>query len=191
MGSVVHPWGSPVGEETHDYDELRALYAAYRRRQARGLLAMLPREAIRPLYRAALEGTSDASLADDPLQLLVAYCERLLPLPPFEMWAGDLADHPDAHLSEWDDAADWATSAHPVSLAIRSVRCLGQLWRVRLRGYREHGAWRGFMAFDGAALTDTHRTAVVFREATPTALRDRFLAFEPHAIEAFLRSCLP
>ncbi|HET9947470.1 MAG TPA: hypothetical protein VFQ22_00965, partial [Longimicrobiales bacterium] len=67
-------------------DELLSQYRAYRTRQARRLIQMLPREAVRPLYRRAIrEGFGDES-GSDPLGALVRYCESLLPLPPFAEW---------------------------------------------------------------------------------------------------------
>jgi hypothetical protein len=36
-----------------------------------------------------------------------------------------------------------------------------------------------------------HRTTLIFRETDPADLRERFLGFEPVALEAFLRSALP
>ena len=61
-------------------------YGAYRKRQARGLIRLLSREAVRPLYRKALEAGFGERSPADPLAAFVNYCESLLPLPPFEEW---------------------------------------------------------------------------------------------------------
>lgn len=59
---------------------------------------MLPREAIRPLYRRALKEGFGESSGSDPLAALLAYCETLLLLPPFETWREDVRAHPTEHL---------------------------------------------------------------------------------------------
>lgn len=172
-------------------EELLVMYEDYRRRQFRRLVSMLPREAIRPLYRAALEARGAAASPDDPLEALVDHCSGLLPLPPFEVWADDLARFPAAHLRDLDDSFDGPTLAKPATIAVRDLRVGDEPWRARLRVFRAEGAWRGFIAFEGAWVGDDCRTAVIFREATPEELRERFFAFDSHALEAFLRSCLP
>lgn len=177
-----------------DESELRVLYEGYRRRQARRLVAMLSREAIRPLYRAARAAppSGPSGGADqDPLQVLVDYCATLLPLPPFERWVDDLARFPDAHLRDWDDSVEAPTASAPVTLARRHLRRADGRWDVRVRVFHQGGAWRGSIAFEGPSRSDVHHTAVVFREATPKQVRDRFLDFDAAALEAFLRSTLP
>jgi hypothetical protein len=172
-------------------EELFSMYEAYRRRQIRGLVSMLPREAIRPLYRAALEARGTAASPGDPLEALVDHCSGLLPLPTFEVWADDLARFPTAHLRDLDDSFDGPTPAKPAAIAVRDLRIAGESWRAKLRVFRAEGAWRGFIAFEGVSVGDDCRTAVIFREATPEDLRERFVAFDGHALGAFLRSCLP
>lgn len=170
-----------------DRGELQRWYALYRRRQARRLLDLLPREAVRPLYRAA----AARSEHPDPLERLVAYCADILPLPPFEVWASDLAAHPDAHLRDWDDAIDAPTAGEPATLAVRELRRAAEVWRVRLMGFAEAGSWRAYLTFHGPSVHDAFHTACVFQEATAGALRDRFRGFDDPIIEGFLRSCLP
>lgn len=174
-----------------DRTELGIWYEAYRRRQARRLVALLPRDAVRPLYRAAASGRVDGSPEGDPLELLVEHCARLLPLPPFEVWAEDFARYPDAHLNDWDDEVEGPTAAEPLSLAVRSIDLDGVSWSVRLCGFQDAAGWRAFLSFDGPRSEDPYRTAVVFHEADPRALRDRFSEFDAHALGAFLRSSLP
>lgn len=174
-----------------DESELRVLYEGYRRRQARRLVAMLPREAIRPLYRAAVAAAPSGGSDQDSLRVLVEHCATLLPLPPFERWVDDLVRFPDAHLRDWDDSVEAPTASAPVTLARRHLRRADVLWDVRVRVFHQGGAWRGFIAFEGPSRSDVHHTAVVFREATPKQVRDRFLDFDRAALEAFLRSTLP
>lgn len=175
-----------------DEDELRAAYDAYRGRQSRRLVSLLPREAIRPLYRAALEGAPEGlDPGDDPLGLLAGYCEALLPLPPFEVWARDVVRHPDAYLAELAEAADAPGPSAPATLEARRLPREGREWIARLRGFRDDDGWRGFILFEDESSGAVHRTTLIFREGDPRELRQRFLSFERSTLEAFLRSSLP
>ena len=177
-------------------DELRVRYAAYRRRQAGRLLQMLPRDAIRPLYRrarseAARDSASADVVVDDPLALLVRYCESLLPLPPFDVWCRDVERHPDAHFADLEDSLDDPTPDAPSTMETRALEFAGQAWTAHLRAFREGGFWRAFISFEEGSTGYLHRTAPVFYERDVGELRDRFLSFETGALQAFLRSALP
>ena len=171
-------------------DELLAEYEEYRLRQARRLVALLPRDAIRPLYRTACDDPALAMEPDDPLGLLAAYCLRLLPLPPFPVWLDDVRQNPDAYLAELVDAADAPTAVAPATLESRRLSRKEGPWVARLRGFRDRDAWRGFIAFEDEGSGTVHRTALIFREGDPRDLRRRFLGFESATLEAFLRSSL-
>lgn len=175
---------SPVGE----VEELHRRYTAYRRRHAARLVHLMPREAIRPLYRHA---RLRAVGGEDLLQLLFRYCETLLPLPPFEVWHEDLLRSPEAHLRDLDESPDAPTADAPSTVEVRSLVYHGRPWLARLKSYRDGGVWRGYIAFADEDSGRVHRTAPVFRESDPVALRERFLSFETVALEAFLRSALP
>ncbi len=170
--------------------ELEAQYAAYRRRQARGLIRLLPREAVRPLYRRAVEARGEGA-EHDPLGSLLLFCERLLPLPSFETWLDDLRRHPDAHLEDVDDSADVPTADAPATVEARPFPFEGNPWVAHLRSYRDGGTWRGYIAFEEAESRRVHHTALIFREDDPVDVRERFLAFDQAALQAFLRSALP
>ncbi len=174
-------------------DDLVLHYEAYRVRQARALIGLLPRDAIRPLYRRARKAAGATVDEDDPMAVLVAHCESLLPLPPFEVWLEDLERWPDAHWREVEASPDAPSSASPVTIDTRRFRHGLESWTARLRGFRDQDAWRGFITFqrDEDAPADLHRTALIFREPTLTDLRDRFRGFENASLEAFLRSALP
>lgn len=175
---------SPAGE----VEDLHRRYAAYRRRHATRLVHLMPREAVRPLYR---EARLDAAERGDPLDLLLRYCETLLPLPPFDVWYEDLLRSPEAHLADLDESPDAPTAQAPSTMAVRSLAHQGRPWLARLKSYRDGGVWRGYIAFADEDAGRVHRTAPVFRESDPVVLRERFLSFEPAALEAFLRSALP
>lgn len=172
-------------------DELVAQYDVYRRRQARGLLSMLPAAAIRPLYRRALREGFGGSSSSDPIGALVDYCENLLPLPPFEMWCEDVRQNPTAHLHDVDDSADAPSAEAPVTVEERTFQYAGHAWMAYLRSYRDGVTWRGFIAFRDVDSGRVHRTALIFQEGDPVDVRDRFLSFESSALVAFLRSALP
>jgi hypothetical protein len=172
-------------------DELLIQYQAYRKRQARGLIRLLPREAVRPMYRRALEAGYGDRTPADPLAALVDYCETLLPLPPFEQWAEDLERFPAAHLRDLDDSAAAPTAEAPTTVEARLFEFAGNPWIAYLRSYRDGAAWRGYIAFEDRHSRRVHRTALIFREVDPADLRERFLGFESVALEAFLRSALP
>lgn len=172
--------------------ELLERYRAYRRRQARGLLHMLPREAVRPLYRRALQGVEERQSPDaDPMETLLVYLERLLPLPPFEVWRADVANAPEAHLHDIGDSADAPAADAPVTVESRDFSLGDRSWAAHLRSFRDGDAWRGFIAFEDRSSNRVHRTALIFREPDAVGVRERFLSFEARTLEAFLRSALP
>lgn len=176
---------------------LRRRYEAYRRRQGGELLSLVPREAIRPLYRAALARRGDRPTmeSDGPeegaLGLLADFCTDLLPLPPFDVWLSDFEAHRAAHL---DESGEWTPTAPdgPVTVEIRRFPDPGgRTWYASLDVRRAAGAWRGSVAFHTEGDGRVFRTAEVFREAGPTAVRSRFLDFDVPTLQAFLRSVLP
>ena len=187
---------SPRAGEFAQTDEWRGRYDGYRRRQAARLVQMLPQDAVRPLYRRARDearrlGALGESGEQDPLGLLVAFCERLLPLPPFEVWMSDLQAYPDSYLADLAESAEAPTAEAPSTMEVRPVEYSGRPWLARLRYFREQGLWRGYIAFEERESGRVHRTAAVFCEDHPSDLRERFLAFEATALQAFLRSALP
>jgi hypothetical protein len=176
--------------------ELRERYEGYCRRQASRLVQLLPRDAVRPLYRRARDEARRAdALADggeaDPLALLVRYCRSLLPLPPFEVWREDLRSHPGEHFADLEESADVPTADAPSTMEVRSLEVHGQAWLAHLRSFREAGLWRGYISFEEEGSGRMHRTAAVFCESDAGELCERFLSFEHATLEAFLRSALP
>ena len=172
-------------------DELVLKYEVYRRRQARGLLSMVPPAAIRPLYRRALREGFGSEGDSDPIGALVAYCERLLPLPPFETWCDDVRQNPAAHLHDVAESAEAPSAEAPVTVETRTFIYADHPWTAHLRSFRDGVTWRGFIAFEDQQSSRVHRTALIFQELDPVDVRDRFLSFESTALCAFLRSALP
>ncbi len=181
-------------EEAVGQADLEVRYQQYRRRHAARLLRLMPRDAVRPLFRRAADHARSSGIEQgtDPLAFLVTYCESILPLPPFGVWAQDLRHNPDAYLADLGEDASEAQSVEaPSTLEVRSVPFAGSSWRAHLRTFRDGPVWRGFIAFEDEAGESRHRTAPVFCEEDPTHLRERFRSFDPTALAAFLRSALP
>ncbi|MFQ5538306.1 MAG: hypothetical protein ACE5GJ_12740 [Gemmatimonadota bacterium] len=173
------------------YGDLEERYRHYRKRQARRLVHMLPREAVRPLYRKALGLVPDAEAATDPLAVLVEFCERILPLPPFAVWRSDVERHPGAYLYDLDDGAGAPTAAAPSPIERRWFRFSGRAWTAVLNAYRDGDVWRGFVSFASGGARPPYTTAPIFCEPDPDALRERFQSFDSNALKAFLRSATP
>jgi hypothetical protein len=152
---------------------------------------MLPSEAVRPLYRAALHEAAVAPEETDAVALLVRFCEGLLPLPPFEVWLEDMTLYPALHLDDLDDAPDAPSARRPASIGERGFLFESARWTAHLRGFRDDDAWRGYISFERPGSRPLHHTSVIFRESTACELRTRFSSFEDAALEAFLRSALP
>ena len=74
---------------------LRGRYDEYCRQQVTLLLEIVPREAVRTLYRSARSWATREGLHEskDPMSTLRAFCRELLPLPPFEIWLSDFEHH--------------------------------------------------------------------------------------------------
>lgn len=174
---------------------LEARYRAYCRQQATALLAILPRDAIRPLHREALAWATDGGYRHDPrepLETLLVYCGRLLPLPPFEVWREDLRRNPLAHAdASMEPAGPGARAPWPVTLAVRTLEREGDTWDAGLRVFAEDDVWRGYIVFRSRSGDRRARTARVFREEGPEAVRERFMEMVPATLAAFLRSSLP
>lgn len=179
-----------VTEGVPSQSELMTRYRAYRLRQARALLHLMPREAVRPLYRKAVREGFGAD-GSDPMAALVRYCERVLPLPPFEVWRDDVHAHPEAHVDDADDVAVAPTAEAPLTEASREVVHGDGRWTAHLRSFRDGSVWRGFIAFEEPVTSSMHRTAVIFREPDAESVRERFASFESSTLASFLRSALP
>ena len=186
--------GVSAPQVVRDDPALDARYQEYRRRQAKGLASILPKEAIRPLYARAREWGRDTGneVEKDPLATLYLYLEKLLPLPPQEVWARDRELHLDAHVKEeFASPPAHHRSSPPVTVESRGMEMDGLRWRATLNLFRRDEAWRGFIVFNPVGEDEMIRTADIFREEDPDEIRNRFLGFHNQTLQAFLRSVLP
>ncbi len=173
---------------------LASRYRDYRRRQARGLLPLLPRTSVRPLYSQARSWAREKGIpvGQDPLALLLLFLEELLPLPPLPVWTEDRVANLSAHVEE-EFAPEEAhrRPSPPVTVESRGVELGGRKWKASLNLFRRDEAWRGFIAFRPTEGGDGVRTTDIFREEDPEEIRNRFLSFHAQTLQAFLRSLLP
>ena len=174
--------------------DLNSRYEEYCRRQAKGLVSILPKEAIRPLYGRAREwGRENGKEVDkDPLATFLLYIQELMPLPPRDVWELDRTKYLDAHVKEeFDSPSAHRRSSPPVTVESRGMEIDGKRWRATLNLFRRDEAWRGFIVFNPLGEPETARTADIFREEDPDEIRNRFLGFHNQTLQAFLRSVLP
>lgn len=172
---------------------LRRQYQEYCQWQAAGLLRVVPKEAIRPLYRTARAWAAARGLHEDkdPMATLVRYCRGLLPLPPFECWLEDYERNRIAHLQCVSEGPLHARAVEPVVVDAREVRMDGETWTAGLSLFPDGELWRGFIGFSRGASDMGVRTANIFCEDDPQDIRARFTDLTFYTLQAFLRSTLP
>ncbi len=183
--------GQPSGPAPHR-SVLRGIYEAYCLRQASQLLSLVPREAVRGLYGDARAWAIEGGVHEqkDPMATLVAYCRKLLPLPPFELWLEDYDVHRLVYMHELAGIPDVPPDPAPVAVELRSIRHEGVEWFAMLHVVHDRELWRGHISFHTDAGDTTARTAEIFCEESLTELRDRFRTFTSASLSAFLRSTL-
>lgn len=172
----------------------REAYEAYVRREARGLLDLLPREGVRSLYGRAREWARAEGVHDqkDPMATLIRYCAEILPLPPFSVWAMDVVQNVQTHLSRLrTDPEGTGDAAGSLPMEARSFLVADERWYAVLGVYRVRDAWGGSIRFHRGPDTPVHRTAGVFRGRDPVDVASRFRSFDDASLRAFLRSVRP
>jgi len=185
--------GDSVRDLVWEDPALESRYGEYCRRQAQGLVTLLPHDAIRPLYAKARAWAKGAGLGSgkDPLATLLLYLREILPLPPFELWLTDRSEHLEAHLEEeFTSPPAQRRLPPPVTVASRGVPLGDANWRATLHIFRRNEAWRGFISFRHVGEGAQVRTADIFREEDPEEIRDRFRTLTQPTLQAFLRSVL-
>jgi hypothetical protein len=83
-----------------DETELRSLYASYRLDQVVHLISLVDPKDFEETVDRILTGSSIDFRTSDRIQfamIVVEHIERLLPLPPFEVWAKDFTGQPEAY----------------------------------------------------------------------------------------------
>jgi len=178
----------------HEDPDLDTRYREYRLRQAKGLVSLLPKEAIRPLYARAREWgrNTGREVEKDPLATLFLFLQQLIPLPPRTVWETDRAKYLDAHVQEeFASPPAHRRASPPVTVESRGMEFDGQRWRATLNLFRRDEAWRGFVVFNPLGESETVQTTDIFREEDPDEIRNRFLGFHNQTLQAFLRSVLP
>lgn len=175
--------------------ELEARYEQYCLEQARGLLHLIPRDAVRPMLRAArCAGGSDApgTGEEDPFGLLVEHARALLPLPPFEVWLADFVRAPLEHVEASFRTGGPGASAplRPVALDTRNVDLGTEIWLAVLMVFPDSSGstWRGFVSFGERPGRLVHRTADIFLDVELRSIRDRFREMDSTALLSLLRS---
>ena len=176
-----------------DAEGLKGRYEEYCRQQVTLLLEIIPREAVRPLYRCARIWATERGLHEtkDPMSTLRGFCREVLPLPPFEVWLLDYENHRVAHPGVGAEWAPLAEPMKPIAVDVRSVEHEAEPWHGTLEVYRGGDAWRGLIRFQRDGEEDHFRTGEIFCEDDLQELRNRFNSFNASTMSAFLRSTLP
>jgi hypothetical protein len=97
--SELGDWDHEVGG--HDgIDRLRSLYASYRLDQVAHFICLVDADDFQEAVDRILDGEAIDFRTSDRIQfamMVVEHIERALPLPPFEVWAEDFLDRPEAY----------------------------------------------------------------------------------------------
>ncbi len=176
-----------------DAGALKGRYVEYCRHQVTLLLQIMPREAVRPLYRRAKIWATERGLHEtkDPMSTLRTFCREVLPLPPFEAWLLDHEDHLVAHAAAGVEWARLAEPMEPIAVDVRRMEHEAEPWHGTLEVYRGGDAWRGLIRFQRDGEEDHFHTGEIFCEDDLQDLRNRFNSFTASTMSAFLRSTLP
>lgn len=192
---MASPTGaSPIGvAPTPPEAALKGHYEEYCRQQVTLLLEIIPREAVRSLYRRARIWATERGLHEtkDPMSTLRLFCRDLLPLPPFEVWLSDGETLRAAHESAGLGFAPVNEPMEPIAVEFRQVKHEAESWHGTLEVYRGGDAWRGLIRFQRDGEDGHFRTGEIFREDNVQDLRNRFISFSAPTMSAFLRSTLP
>ena len=184
IGGTVSPC-EPVALKGH--------YEEYCRQQVTLLLEIVPREAVRPLYRRARAWATERGLHEtkDPMATLRGFCRHILPLPPLDVWLVDYKKHRAAHVGAGVEWGPLAEPMEPIAVDVRRMEHEAEPWRGTLEVYRGGDVWRGLIRFQRDGENGHFRTGEIFCEDDLQDLRSRFNSFTAPTMSAFLRSTLP
>ena len=176
-----------------DTGAVKGRYEEYCRQQVTLLLEIIPREAVRPLYRRARIWATERGLHDtkDPMSTLRVFCREVLPLPPFEVWRLDYENHRVAHAGGRVEWVLLAEPMDPIAVDVRRMEHEAEPWHGTLEVYRGGDAWRGLIRFQREGEEGQFRTGEIFCEDDLQDLRTRFNSFTASTMGALLRSTLP
>ena len=176
-----------------DTGAVKGRYEEYCRQQVTLLLEIIPREAVRPLYRRARIWATERRLHDtkDPMSTLRVFCREVLPLPPFEVWRLDYENHRVAHAGGRVEWVLLAEPMDPIAVDVRRMEHEAEPWHGTLEVYRGGDAWRGLIRFQREGEEGQFRTGEIFCEDDLQDLRTRFNSFTASTMSALLRSTLP
>ena len=176
-----------------DTGAVKGRYEEYCRQQVTLLLEIIPREAVRPLYRRARIWATERGLHDtkDPMSTLRVFCRELLPLPPFEVWRLDYENHRVAHAGGRVEWVLLAEPMDPIAVDVRRMEHEAEPWHGTLEVYQSGAAWRGLIRFQREGEEGQFRTGEIFCEDDLQDLRTRFNSFTASTMSALLRSTLP
>ena len=176
-----------------DTGAVKGRYDEYCRQQVTLLLEIIPREAVRPLYRRARIWATERGLHDtkDPMSTLRVFCREVLPLPPFEVWRLDYENHRVAHAGGRVEWVLLAEPMDPIAVDVRRMEHEAEPWHGTLEVYRGGDAWRGLIRFQREGEEGQFRTGEIFCEDDLQDLRTRFNSFTASTMSALLRSTLP
>ena len=176
-----------------DTGAVKGRYDEYCRQQVTLLLEIIPREAVRPLYRRARIWATERGLHDtkDPMSTLRVFCREVLPLPPFEVWRLDYENHRVAHAGGRVEWVLLAEPMDPIAVDVRRMEHEAEPWHGTLEVYRGGDAWRGLIRFQREGEEGQFRTGEIFCEDDLQDLRTRFNSFIASTMSALLRSTLP
>lgn len=180
------------GVDVHPATEtLRRRYDAYRLRQGRDLLALIPREGVRRIVKAFRD---QGGHPEPELDTLAAFMAARMPLPTFGVWIDDFHRHRAEHLAlaepPMSDGPQTAEGA-PVTVEVRTFLVGDAEWVASLAVQAVGPRWRGAIHFHRPPDSRSFPTADVFREEQVTAVRRRFADLDQATLRAFLRSVLP
>ncbi len=176
--------------------ESRSTYERYRINEAMSFLHLIPREGIRPLYAQARAWANREGLhnGSDPMDSLLRYLLKTLPLPPFAVWQQDVRVHGFAYAVRACSAPDAEERAQEVTVDSRTFHHYRRPWQAGLHLYQDGRGWRGFISFAPTGQDQPQsivRTANIFVDSDPVAIRQRFRSYRETMLTGLLRSALP
>ena len=191
----LHGQGAPLDPDRGSTADvaLKARYEEYCQQQVSLLLQIIPREAVRPLYRHARTWATERGLHEskDPMSTLRAFCRGVLPLPTLDVWLLDYDANRAAHVVAGSGWSPQTEAMEPISVESRRVEHEAGPWSGTLEVYRAGVGWRGLIRFQRDGEKGQFRTGEIFCEDSLQDLRNRFISFTAPTLSAFLRSTLP